>query len=66
MTRPEAKLAGANRYTGKPCSEGHTERYTRNRRCVLCQQKSNRERIQREKKPEPTGQDIFNAAWLVN
>jgi hypothetical protein len=40
----KAKAAGEKRYHGKPCPRcGGTERYTRNRSCVACAARRNRE-----------------------
>lgn len=35
-TRKEALSLGLARYTGRPCTEGHTERYTSSGQCVQC------------------------------
>ncbi len=36
ITQAQAKARGLERYHGKPCKYGHTERYTNSRGCVEC------------------------------
>jgi hypothetical protein len=48
-TQSQAKARGLERYNGKLCKNGHTERYTNSRGCVECA----RGRSTAAKKPKP-------------
>lgn len=50
LTQAQAKARGLERYNGKPCKYGHTERYTNSRGCVECPRtRKNRVRPSRAK-----------------